>query len=100
MLIDYARNVYSQFGEDGIIEHIFQIIGMGTRSCLEVGAGDGIQNSNTRFLYEKGWKSLQIENNGGLYEALVRNTAPYENVHILNASVSSHNFDDMIKDTG
>jgi len=98
MLIRYARNKYSQWGEDGIIEQLFSIIGCDYRSCIEVGAGDGIINSNTRLLYENGWRSLQIEEDGGLYEALVRNTSGYPNVNTLHSKVSKSNFNDIIKE--
>jgi hypothetical protein len=100
MLLEHIHNKYSQFGEDGIIAYLFQLIGESTRSCLEVGAGDGVTNSNTRLLFENGWRSLQIENDGGVYEALVRNTQQYDNVKTVLAKVSSVNFSSMITENG
>ena len=35
------RNIFSQFGEDGAIEKIFQILGEGDQWCVEFGAWDG-----------------------------------------------------------
>lgn len=60
-LADSAYNIYSQFGEDGLIDAIFRLIGEQNRWCVEIGAADGMFFSNTRRLIEKQWESLQIE---------------------------------------
>ena len=56
------RKDFSQFGEAGVLERIFEIIPPTTRYAVEFGAHNGITNSNTRSLILKhGWSSLQIE---------------------------------------
>jgi len=61
-LIDYAKNVYSQFGEDGIIEKIFSIIKPANKLCVEFGAWDGEYLSNTANLWKnKNWNAVLIE---------------------------------------
>jgi hypothetical protein len=67
------RNEFSQYGEDGIIEAIFDRIGTITRWCLEVGAADGIWLSNTRRLYESGWTCVLIESDERKYADLIKN---------------------------
>jgi hypothetical protein len=58
----YAKNVTSQDGEDGIIEHIFSVIGATNRYCLELGALNGTHHSNTHTLIrDHGWSGLMIE---------------------------------------
>jgi len=52
--------VYSQNGEDGIIEEIFNRIGVTNQYFVEFGAGDGLQN-NTAYLLAKGWSGHWIE---------------------------------------
>jgi hypothetical protein len=37
----HARNVTSQYGEDGIIARIFELIGARSKWCVEFGASDG-----------------------------------------------------------
>lgn len=64
------KNTYSQFGEDAIIEAIFERIGTANRWCVECGAGDGLFFSNTRKLIEQGWESVQIEADEKFYERL------------------------------
>ncbi|MFA5040792.1 MAG: FkbM family methyltransferase [Bdellovibrionales bacterium] len=61
------RNIaQSQFGEDGIIEKIFEIIPSESQNhwCCEFGAWDGKHCSNTNHLINaKGWTSVLIEAN-------------------------------------
>ncbi len=51
----WARNVHSQCGEDGILEEIFNRIGEGNKQYLEFGAWDGAYFSNSAYLRSKGW---------------------------------------------
>jgi len=56
------KKVYSQFGEDGIIEYIFQQIGTRSKFFVDYGAGGyGNGFSNTRLLKESGWKGLMVD---------------------------------------
>lgn len=58
----YRRNVTSQCGEDGVIERLITLLPSTPKTCLEVGAGDGISLSNTNTLWSKnGWRALLIE---------------------------------------
>lgn len=54
-------NRFSQFGEDGLIAAALDKIGTRNRWCFEVGAGDGIENSNTKALRDAGWLAVLIE---------------------------------------
>ena len=56
-------NQTTQFGEDGLIEAVFELIGTTNKWCFEVGAGDGLFWSNTLRLREAGWNALLIEGN-------------------------------------
>lgn len=63
-LYEYKRIVTSQFGEDGIIEKIFDIIGVRNAWCVEFGADNGVTLSNTfNLIINKGWKAIEIERN-------------------------------------
>jgi len=52
--------VYSQFGEDGVIAEIFRRIGVSTRTFVEIGVGDGLEN-NTTYLLLQGWRGSWLE---------------------------------------
>jgi len=53
-------NVFSQSGEDGIIEEIFNKIGTTNKFFVEIGAGNG-DISNTAYLLTRGWEGYWIE---------------------------------------
>ena len=49
-LIDYKNNIYSENGEDGILEKIFSLLSPvldDNKWCVEFGAWDGKYASNT-----------------------------------------------------
>lgn len=70
-LLEARKNVYSQFGEDGLLEAIFKKIGTRNRRFFEAGASDGVFCSNTRALAEDGWCGLWVERDNALYGQLV-----------------------------
>lgn len=82
--IDFAkfeRDVFSQSGEDGVIEKIFEVIQPTTHYAVEFGAQDGIKNSNTRrLILQEGWSSLQIEGDPRRAKALAKNFADHPRV--------------------
>lgn len=87
-LIDFSHNVYSQFGEDGIIAKIFEIIGPRSKVVVEFGAWDGFMYSNTAALWanSKSWKGILIEGDAQKFNELRAGTAGY-NVVAINAWV-------------
>lgn len=76
-LHDFSNNVYSQFGEDGIIAKIFEFIQPKSKVCVEFGAWEGFYHSNTANLWTHGWKGVLIEGDLGKFEKLGPNTAQY-----------------------
>ncbi len=81
-LSDYAENNYSQAGEDGIINKIFEIIKPRYNTCVEFGAWDGIYCSNTANLWKKGWKTVLIESNEQRFKILKEKTTGFNVVCI------------------
>lgn len=57
------RNIYSQNGEDGVIEYIFNHVAVQDPGvCCEFGAWDGVHLSNTRnLILQRGWTGVMIE---------------------------------------
>lgn len=63
-LINYRKRVFSQTIEDGIIEGIFDNIGVTNKYFIEFGAWDGVAFSNTANLrINEGWEGLLLEGN-------------------------------------
>lgn len=76
-LNQFESNVTSQSGEDGIIEKIFEIMGVSNHWCVEFGAWDGKLNSNTwNLLQRKNWSGILIEGNSAKFLDLL---AEYQN---------------------
>lgn len=74
-LTSYAANVYSQNGEDGILEALFAQLNIESGTFCEFGAWDGKYLSNTYRLFERGWRGWYIEGNPPRYRQLRGNIA-------------------------
>ena len=81
-LADFASNHHSQFGEDGIIDKIFEIIGTRSKVSVEFGAWDGFHLSNTANLWTNGWKGVLIEGHPERFRQLTTNVRDYSCVCI------------------
>lgn len=68
-----ASNRYSQFGEDGIVRFLTEMVGVTNKWCLEVGAADGIFCSNTRQFVHDGWTVVLLEKDDEEYMKLLKN---------------------------
>ena len=69
----YKYNVYSQNGEDGIIQELLIRLQKKISKdpwCVEFGAWDGIHMSNTFNLVKNGWNAFYIEGNSERYKEL------------------------------
>lgn len=83
LLARYARNEFSQFGEDGIIEKVLDVLSGRDNWCVEFGAWDGIHLSNTyNLIKNRGFKSVLIEADSKKFIELQRNLSKYEAVLI------------------
>ena len=86
----YSKNVYSQYGEDGIIEYIIKtsIIPI-NKNSVEFGAHDGISNSNTYNLYlNHSFKSLLIETNNVHIDSIQSKYLEKDRVNVMNEHVT------------
>jgi len=103
-LADHARDVYSQFGEDGILSELLRRIGDEhlTRWCVEFGAWDGVFLSNTcNLIREHGFCAVLIEGDPKRAAAILRNHPP-ESVTVLTTFVgldAPHRLDDLLATT-
>jgi hypothetical protein len=64
-LSTYEKHIYSQNGEDGVIDAIFDHIGLTNAYFVEFGVENGAE-CNTRFLRaEQGWRGLMMDGSHG-----------------------------------
>ncbi len=79
-----AANVYSQFGEDGVVAAVLEVIRPANRWCFECGAADGLFFSNTRRLVREGWDAVLVEQDAAAFQRLCDNTRDdREHVHLV-----------------
>lgn len=81
-MLAYRHNVYTQFGEDGIIDYLFKKLEISDGgTCCEFGAWDGKHLSNTfRLVKDHGFKALYIEGDSVKYRDLIKTCEEYSNI--------------------
>ena len=98
----YKRNVYSQFGEDGIIEEVLRRISAVrplSKFCVEFGAWDGVYLSNcARLLKEEEFRGVLIEADKNKFKDLVKQF-PGTSVHKVQAlvDVNKNSIDNILR---
>lgn len=96
-------NHTSQWGEDALLEAVFQRIGTTNKWCLECGAADGLFFSNTRKLIQEGWTAIQIETDDKFYEKLKERYNANLNVYCIKEFVDlepGRRLDDVLERVG
>lgn len=58
---DTGFKVFSQFEEDGKLLYLFSIIGMGSRTFVDLGSNDGINSNCANLLVHFGWRGLFVD---------------------------------------
>ena len=84
----FEYKIYSQNGEDGIIDMIFQKIDVTNRFCVEFGVGDGCIESNCLYLIKhKKWKYLFMDASDNLPSFVKKEFITAENINLLFKSI-------------
>lgn len=92
-------SVFSQSGEDGVLQKIFELIEPSNKYAVEFGGGDGVKNSNVRnLIINKGWSCLLIEGDEELSAQSARNYAGYPKATSLHKWVYPGNLETIFED--
>jgi FkbM family methyltransferase len=78
---------YSQYNEESFLTTFFNSITNGL--VVEIGAADGISNSNSRYLIEMGWSGLLVEPNKKNYIKIKNLYLNNDNVIVENVGCSN-----------
>ena len=95
------RQVFSQQGEDGVLEEIFEWIEPGPRFVVEFGAYDPVLHSSSRnLIVNHGWQALLIEGDAERAAKIRRAYADDPKVTTLEAWVYPGNIEILFEEAG
>jgi len=95
-LAGFGKNIYSQYGEDGIIEEVFKIVkpAPGEKWCVEFGAWDGVYLSNAcNLIRNRSWNGVLIEPNSKRFDQLKNNYKDNDRTILINKFVNTGGVD-------
>lgn len=92
----YEMKIYSQFGEDGIIQEILKRTGSKNKTFVEIGSSDGMENNTTNLL-TKGWKGLWIDGDKNLCNTARNNFSSFIKINKLKITNAFVTVDNIIK---
>ena len=91
-LTNFRKNIFSQNGEDGIIEEVIKRLELKDLEVCEFGAWDGKHFSNTFNLVKNfNARAVYIEGDKKKYHDLLKTAKEYPNILTINAFVSHKN---------
>lgn len=95
-LRDAAHRVYSQFGEDGVLQYVLGRVPLERKRFIEFGVQD-YRESNTRFLLEKDfWEGIIVDPLPAAGEFLRRsNLMGMRTIHCLQSMVTVENINEL-----
>jgi hypothetical protein len=91
----FKRDVFSQRGEDGVIDYFLKKMGIDTGYFVEFGAWDGKHLSNCANLVEGGWSGCFIEGDGERFRELVSNIEGNNRVKPVNRFITPKGRDSL-----
>ena len=104
-LLNARKNIYSQNGEDGVVELLIDTFDIRNGTFCEFGAWDGKYLSNTyNLLKNKNWKGVYIEGDADKYVDLLKLKDEYDDdvIQTINAYVEHDGYntlDNLLVDT-
>lgn len=96
----FTTQCFSQGPEDGVIAEIFRRIGTRDRFFIEIGAGDGCENT-TRLLLMLGWSGIWVEGSPSACAAIRRDfAAPLASgqLKLIEAMVTVENIERLLRE--
>jgi hypothetical protein len=92
----FELSVFSQNGEDGVLQEILRRIGVARRYFVEIGASSN--ESNCLLLTDAlGWTGIFVDADQGEIEALGRKYQATPEVRVVQALVTAENFQDILQ---
>jgi len=100
-LSKFERSVYSQGGEDGVLEKVFELIEPTSRFAIEFGCADGVTGSNVRHLITNlGWSGLLMDGDTKALEKARKAYEGFPKAKIVEAWVYPGNVETLFEKNG
>lgn len=98
---DYEYRVFSQFGEDGIISYLVDLLQPENQSFIEFGVEDYTE-ANTRLLLEtRNWRGLVIDGNDRLVDKIKNDAICWKySLTVLNEFITRENINQIFSSHG
>ena len=95
---DHELKIFSQFGEDGIIDFLVKKINLKNKNFIEFGVED-YEESNTKFLLEgKYWNGLVFDSSQTFINSIKKKDYYWRNnLTAIHAFITAENIDNLIK---
>jgi len=95
------QSLYAQGTEEAILERLMAFIQPGNRFCVDIGASDGLRNSNTALLLrERGWTGLLVEGSSYRYRRLQNHYGEAAKVQLRHVQVQPDAVEDLFAEAG
>ncbi len=97
--------VFSQFEEDGKLLYIFSLLGMGTKTFVDLGSHDCVNSNCANFAVHFNWKGLFVDGDPSLlaigknFYKKIPNAWSYK-PHFFNAFITKDNINDLLQQQG
>lgn len=100
-LSEIEFQVFSQFGDDGIIQWLINLLDIPNKTFVEFGVERYIE-ANTRFLlFSNNWKGLVIDGNNDNINYIKKDVASsFFNLQSIHSFITRDNIDELIKSKG
>jgi len=98
---DHEWQVFSQWGEDGIIDHLVRHVPVPRRFFVEFGV-ESYREANTRFLLTQGgWAGLVLDSDAAAVAAIRRDPIRWRHhLDVVHATVRRDNIDSLLEQNG
>lgn len=98
----YEQQVFSQFGEDGIIQEIFKRIGTTNRYFVEFGVETGVETNST-YLLHQGWQGLWIDGSSKFTQSIQQHFSKViasKRLTVLTSFITAENIESLFAQGG
>jgi hypothetical protein len=75
MLYNYYKKIYSQNGEDGIIEYLLSKCNYIKKTCLEIGVYDGVECNTANLIKNERFSGILIDNSDTFNHCFYKDTS-------------------------